>query len=137
MGEFIAVLNGIEFRTRHNDYTLYRAASNSNVYKATEPIPFPNIPPEVIAAGTSYCNVSPVEDCDVIGQVIEMREWFRAFQLQDATIRNYTAYFKPLLVYLEGGWTTSSGGKIDEPFNSDRHHIDAESWQDLQEKVLF
>ena len=23
MGEFVAVLNGVEFRTRHNDYRLY------------------------------------------------------------------------------------------------------------------
>ena len=26
MGEFVAVLNGVEFRTRHNDYRLYRAS---------------------------------------------------------------------------------------------------------------
>ena len=27
MGEFVGVLNGIEFRTRHNDYRLYMAAN--------------------------------------------------------------------------------------------------------------
>ena len=26
MGEFVGVLNGVEFRTRHNDYRLYRAS---------------------------------------------------------------------------------------------------------------
>ena len=27
MGEFVAVLNGVEFRTRHNDYRLYMASN--------------------------------------------------------------------------------------------------------------
>ena len=29
MGEIVAVLNGVEFRTRHNDYRLYQAHSTS------------------------------------------------------------------------------------------------------------
>lgn len=33
---------------------------------------------------------------------------------------------------MEGMWTDASGGKIDEPFASDRHAIEASSFFDLQ-----
>ena len=39
MGEFIAVLNSVEFRTRHNDYRLNMPSRTSKDYHATEPIP--------------------------------------------------------------------------------------------------
>ena len=48
MGEFIAVLNGVEFRTRHNDYSLVMPHRESGEYHATEEIPFPDVPPEVL-----------------------------------------------------------------------------------------
>ena len=48
MGEFVAVLNGVEFRTRHNDYRLYMPSKNSTEYHKTEDIPFPQVPPEVL-----------------------------------------------------------------------------------------
>lgn len=47
MGELIVVLNGVEFRTRHNDYRLKTPSSKSRAYGATETIPFPDVPPEV------------------------------------------------------------------------------------------
>lgn len=47
MGEFIAVLNGVEFRTRHNDYSLSMPSRTSTKYNAVEDIPFPPVPPEV------------------------------------------------------------------------------------------
>ncbi len=47
MGEVIAVLNGVEFRTRHNDYRLNMPHRTSRKYNAFEPIPFPEVPPEV------------------------------------------------------------------------------------------
>ena len=47
MGEFVGILNGVEFRTRHNDYRLYMASTNSTDYHATDLIPFPDVPPEV------------------------------------------------------------------------------------------
>lgn len=47
MGEVIAVLNGVEFRTRHNDYKLMMPSTKSRVYGDTEKIPFPEVPPEV------------------------------------------------------------------------------------------
>jgi len=49
MGEVIAVLNGVEFRTRHNDYKLVMPSTKSINYGATEPVPFPPVPPEVRA----------------------------------------------------------------------------------------
>lgn len=47
MGELIVVLNGVEFRTRHNDYKPKMPSTTSKVYGATEDIPFPEVPKEV------------------------------------------------------------------------------------------
>lgn len=47
MGEIIAVMNGVEFRTRHNDYKMNMPSTTSLSYGATEPVPFPEVPPEV------------------------------------------------------------------------------------------
>ena len=47
MGEFVGVLNGVEFRKRHNDYRLFMPSRIGKDYHATEPIPFPEVPPEV------------------------------------------------------------------------------------------
>jgi len=54
----------------------------------------------------------------------------------DYSVRDYRKYFKPLLCYLEGAWIYPTD-QIEEPFESDRHFIDATSWFDLQEKVRF
>ncbi|XP_066934848.1 uncharacterized protein [Clytia hemisphaerica] len=124
MGEFAAVLNGVEFKTRHNDYRLYMPHRTSKNLNAWEPVPFPDVPPEVL-------NIADVDE-----QVAEMREWFKAFQKQDYSVRDYRKYFKPVLCYLEGGWS-QSGKDIDEPFESDRHFVDAASWQELHEKMRY
>ena len=125
MGEFIGVLNGVEFRTRHNDYRLYMPHSTSKEWHATEDVPFPDVPPEVLSKE------------DITAQIDEMRAWFKAWKDQDPSVRDYRKYFKPLLCYLEGTWTNSTEGKVEEPFESDRHFVDASSWFDLQEKVCF
>ena len=125
MGEFIAVLNGVEFRTRHNDYSLKKPHSTSKQYHAVEEIEFPPVPPAVTQKGA-----------DVNGQIQEMREWFKAWKNQDYSVRDYRKYFKPVLCYLEGAWTTSTES-LDEPFDSDRHFIDAKSWLDLQDEIRF
>ena len=89
-----------------------------------EDVPLPDVPPEVTNAG------------DVQAQIAEMKEWFKAWTTGDSSVRDYTKYFKPVLTYLEGAWTLGKkDGSIDEPFSSDRHHIDATSWLDLQDKV--
>jgi len=127
LGEFIAILNGYQFRTRHNDYKLKMPSKTSKTWGLMEDIPFPEVPPSVLNKKT------------IAEQVKEMQQYFRAFNLQSKRIRNYTPYFKPILCYLEGMWTVSKGDKeaIDEPFDSDRHFIDASSWFDLTEKVRF
>ena len=124
MGELVAVLNGVEFRTRHNDYKMVMPATDSNTYDETVPIPFPDVPPSVLAKST------------VQEQVEEMQQYFKAFKLQDPTLRNYKPYFKPTLCYMEGGWTTDTHS-LAEPFQSDRHFLDAKDWFDLQQKVMF
>ena len=117
-------MNGVEFRTRHNDYKLRMPSKTKNTYNALEDLPFPDVPPSVL----SKHNISE--------QIVEMRKYFEAFHKQDKRIRNYVPYFKPVLCYLEGGWTTNTK-TLSEPFQSDRHFIDASSWFDLQEKVRF
>ena len=57
-----------------------------------------------------------------------------AFKNQDHSVRDYRKYFKPVLCYMEGGWTTNTH-TIEEPFFSDRHQLEASSWFDLQDKV--
>ena len=66
LGEFVAVLNGVEFRTRNNDYRLNMPHRTSKAYEAIEPIPFPDVPPEVM------------EKKGVPEQISEMREWCKA-----------------------------------------------------------
>ncbi|XP_071146254.1 uncharacterized protein [Mytilus edulis] len=124
MGEFIANMNGVEFRTRHNDYKLRMPSKTSKNYNQQDEIPFPAVPPSVLAKP------------NLQEQVHEMQNYFRAFAFQNHNFRDYRPYFKPVLCYLEGTWTTSTKS-IDEPFQSDRHSIDAESWFDLQEKIRF
>ena len=124
LGEFIAVMNGVEFRTRHNDYKLRMPSKTTNNYGEMEDLPFPEVPPSVKSKKT------------VAEQITEMRKYFEAFYKQDKHIRNYEPYFRPVMCYLEGGWTTDTK-TFSEPFESDRHFIDASSWFDLQEKVRY
>ena len=50
LGEFTAVLNGVHFRTRHNDYQLVMPSTKTKNIFETEPIPFPPLPPKVASA---------------------------------------------------------------------------------------
>ncbi|KAK2160923.1 hypothetical protein NP493_1609g00081 [Ridgeia piscesae] len=123
LGEFIAVLNGVEFRTRHNDYGLRMPNRRSSGYNSVEEIPYPDVPPAV----RQHNNIAD--------QIEEMRAWFKAWKKQDHSVRDYRKYFKPVLCYLEGAWTISD--KLEESFFSDRHFLDAASWFDLQEKIRY
>ncbi len=53
LGEIIAVLNGVDFRTRHNDFRLNMPHTESTEFHAFEPIPFPPVPPEVLQHGNN------------------------------------------------------------------------------------
>ena len=123
MGESVAVLNGVEFRTRHNDFRLNQPSTSSSTYGDFEPIPFPDVPPSVSAQATP-------DD-----EIVEMRKYFEAWAKQDTKIRDYVPYFTPILCYLEGAWTDPTTAVFD--FESDRHFLDAKSWYDLEEKIRF
>ena len=69
MGELNMVLNGIEFKTRHNDYRLRHPAKHSKTYNQMENIEYPKVPPAVL-------NKKTVQE-----QILEMREWFRGTQV--------------------------------------------------------
>lgn len=124
MGEVIAVMNGVEFRTRHNDYKLRMPSTTSSMYNALTDIPFPDVPPSVLQKHT------------LAEQIAEMKEYFKAYHYQNHQHRDYRPYFKPVLCYMEGAWTTDTK-TLKEPFQSDRHSIDAASWFDLQEKIRY
>ncbi|KAK6965980.1 hypothetical protein BgiMline_030043, partial [Biomphalaria glabrata] len=89
-----AVINGVEFRTRHNDYRLVKKSSTNTSFLAVEDIPFPPVPSSVL-------NLENPDD-----QIEEMKQYFVAWSTQNATHRNYTDYFKPVLSYMEAMWTT-------------------------------
>ncbi|XP_060076524.1 uncharacterized protein LOC132556152 [Ylistrum balloti] len=89
----IFVLNGVEFKIPSQRYKLVMPSKNSHDWHKTEPIPYPRVPPSVLAKH----NVSD--------QIAEMQQYFRAFKYQDTKIRSdYADYFKPVLCYLEGTW---------------------------------
>lgn len=154
LGEVGAVLNGVEFTTRHNDYKLRMnsaaalerstgrrwtgargapegvdAADAANPrgmrtrYHRTAPVPEPEVPPSVLAQPT------------LERQVEEMREYFRAFSAQNASHRDYRPYFRASLCVLEGAWVDASADALEEPFESDRHRLDAETWSELHAKA--
>ena len=47
LGEVVAVLNGVQFTTRHNDYLLKAPAKNRD-FLSMEDIPLPSVPPSVL-----------------------------------------------------------------------------------------
>ncbi|KAK3731491.1 hypothetical protein RRG08_039144 [Elysia crispata] len=118
MGEINAVINGVEFTTRHNDYSLVMPSTTSTDYHETEPLPFPDVPPSVL-------NLKNIDD-----QIEELRTYFKAFATQNPELRDYRPYFRANLCYMEGAWTLDKS--IEEPFESDRHQLDAASWLQLQ-----
>ncbi|KAK7467805.1 hypothetical protein BaRGS_00036949, partial [Batillaria attramentaria] len=65
----------------------------------------------------------------------ELHFWSKFHSFLAKTGEGETVYYRPLLCYLEGAWTNDVN--ISEPFDSDRHHLDALSWYDLQEKARF
>ena len=107
MGELVAVLNGIEFRTAINRYELKKPVYNNSGFHETEYVVFPDVPDAVI------------NRTDLKEQIDEMREWFKAFKGQDHNPRDYRRYFKPVLTYIEGAWLTGNGkdGMLDKVRN--------------------
>ncbi len=47
LGEFTALMNGVEFRTRRNSYHLVMKSAVDHYASDTVPIPMPDVPPEV------------------------------------------------------------------------------------------
>jgi len=125
LGEFAAVVNGVSFRTRHNDYSLMMPHRTDSSYHATEHVPRPPVPQSVASQP------------DLESQIQEMRTYFKAFKDQNVSLRDYRPYFKPILCYMETGWEKLDQDDLMEPFHSDRHHIAATSWSDLVEKARF
>lgn len=82
MGELVVVLNGVEFRTRHNDYKMFMPSRSSKDYSVTEPVPFPAVPPAVL-------NKKTIDE-----QIAELKEWFKAWQKSDHSVRDYRKYFQ-------------------------------------------
>ena len=97
--------------------------TNKTLHRVQD-IPFPAVPPEVL-------HFRKVHE-----QATELRKWFKAWKDQDHSVRDYRKYFKPVLCYLEGSWI-HSGEKIEDSFPSNAHHMDAETWYDMQENIRY
>ncbi len=57
LGEMVAVLNGVEFATRHNDYHFAMKSDVGQEFSDSEPIPMPDVPPEVSLLVASGCRI--------------------------------------------------------------------------------
>ncbi|CAL1535720.1 unnamed protein product [Lymnaea stagnalis] len=123
MGETVVVINGVEFRTRHNDYRLVQPDESTTAFRAVVNIAPPDVPPEVLNKSTPEL------------QIAEMIEWFKAFKTQNSSLRNYKPYFRPVMCYMEAAWTLDKS--IVEPFASDRHNLVADSWIQLQQQIRY
>eukprot|EP01065_Artemidia_motanka_P050274 TRINITY_DN8566_c0_g2_i1.p2 TRINITY_DN8566_c0_g2~~TRINITY_DN8566_c0_g2_i1.p2 ORF type:complete len:1196 (+),score=435.00 TRINITY_DN8566_c0_g2_i1:97-3684(+) len=131
MGEWGGVLNGVQWTTRHNDYSLRQPDYSKTPAEYVSDWPpksvevvQPPVPPSVLSAG------------NVDKQITEMREYFRAWKEQDTSIRDYKPYFKAVMCYTEAAWTLAQDA-VAEPFASERHHIDADTWKELNEKTRY
>ena len=124
LGELVAVMNGVEFRTRHNDYHLVQPSTVSSELFATEQVTPPPVPYRVL-------NKPSVEE-----QTAEMREWFKAWRDQDYSVRDYRDYFNPILCYLEGAWYDPNEIPVDL-FHSDRHSIESPDFIHLQKQFKY
>lgn len=124
MGEVEAVMNGVEFRTRHNDFELRMPSKANQNYHATEKIPFPAVPPSVLSKHT------------VAEQITEMQNYFKAWKYQDHRLKDYRPYFKAVLCYMEAAWTKDTKTAKDE-FPNDRHTMVSEDWSDIEQKNRF
>ena len=124
LGELVAVLNGYEFRTRHNDYSLVQPSVTSELFHSTQDIPFPNVPWRILRKQT------------VDEQVLEMREWFKAWRDQDYSVRDYRPYFKANLCYLEGAFYYPDEILVDQ-IHSERHQIQSPDFVHLQKQFKY
>ncbi|XP_071093262.1 uncharacterized protein [Haliotis cracherodii] len=123
LGEMDVVLNGIDFRTRHNDYKL-QMPDDKKVMNAVRDVPFPPVPDAVSRLSTAK------------EQVAEMREWFSAWQNQNETHRPYKSHFTPALCYLEG-FMMRDLKKMYEPAEVGKHRLDALTQDEMLQKIRF
>jgi hypothetical protein len=122
LGEISVMINGYYLRTRHNDYRLRRSAQGS--YLAMEDVPPPAVPESVINAAS------------VPAAVEEMREYFRAFEAGDASIRDYREAFRWNLSVLEI-WPELLTDEVADTFNSFRHLEEVSSYRSLLSRNLL
>ena len=111
MGEVVVVLNGVEFRTRHNDFSIRMPSNTSNVYHEVEDIEFPPPPPPPPPPVPPSVLEKPTPE----EQIKEMREYFIQFKKNNPNKLDYRPYFKPVVCYLEGAWTQSQS--VEEDWN--------------------
>jgi len=98
MGEVVAVMNGIQFRTGNNDFYLNRPHRTSQGYHDVEPIELPPVPNSVV-------QLAP----NVTAQIAEMKKYFEAYAKKDKDIKSdYDEFFYTVLCYLEGHWAPSN-----------------------------
>lgn len=122
LGEVSAVINGYYVRTRHNDYRLRHSAQGA--YLAMVDVPPPAVPESVSKAP------------NVAAAVEEMRQYFRAFETRDTSLRDYREAFRWNLAVLEI-WPELLADEIADTFNSFRHVEEVNSYRSLLTRNLL
>ena len=95
IGEFVGVLNGIEFRSPKLNYEGKTASRTSKTYEATDTL------------NTQVLLPSGITSKSIGDQISDMRNLFQSYMQQNSSTQAYSKYFKPILSYLEGSWVTN------------------------------
>ncbi|GFO04572.1 hypothetical protein PoB_003107700 [Plakobranchus ocellatus] len=105
LGEFIGILNGVEFRTRHNDYRLVMPSRTSKKWHAYDEIPTPPVPRSVLDKPT----LQPVHNKVTSGwpSVRPERQWGDSNPRQNSPCR------------FQGGYTSHCANDAPERLQSD------------------
>lgn len=122
--ELVACVNGYEVRTRHTDYRwLYPAPAGGAYLEVSEAVP-PPVPPSVLAQPTP-------ED-----EVLEMRQYLRAYADRDVALRDYRDFFDTYISYVEVWFEVFAGDTLQDTAHSFRHSLDSDSLKEIMENYI-
>lgn len=122
--ELVVSINGYEVRTRHTDYRwLYPAPAGGGYLQVTEAVP-PAVPPSVTGQPTP-------ED-----EVLEMRQYLRAFAEKDPARRDYRDFFETYLSYVEVWFEVLDGDALQDTAHSFRHSLDSDSLKQMMQNYI-
>ncbi len=122
--ELVACVNGYEVRTRHTDYRwLYPAPAGGAYLEVSEAVP-PPVPPSVAAQPTPEA------------EVLEMRQYLRAYADKNPALRDYRDFFHTYISYVEVWFEVFAGDTLQDTAYSFRHSLDSDSLKEIMENCI-